>query len=176
MTELGHADRYAGGEELVFQMSSEPQRQRAIDAFETAYGGSLLAFPVRRRSTPELLLLVVIVENPQHVALATHAVLSVDPDGQQPRPGLASQPMPFAPNGHRVETVRYDAMPDQPRTEYAATCVDCRWMGLSRGSRVRADQDVGRHNRDERVSSAADAAAPLESAEMSEGAGVRGTS
>jgi hypothetical protein len=146
MPELGHVDRYAGGEELVFQMSSEPRRQQAIDACETAYGDGLLAFPVQRRSTPDLLLLVVIVENPRHVALASHAVLSVDPDAQQPRPWLASQPMPFAPNGHRVEIVRYDAMPDQPRTEYAATCVDCRWMGLSRGSRLQAEQDVSRHD------------------------------
>jgi hypothetical protein len=149
MTELSHVDRCADGEELVFQMSSEPRRQQVLDAFETAYGGSLLAFPVQRRSTPELLLLVVIVENPQHVALASHAVLSVDPDAHQPQPGLApSQPMPFAPNGHRVETVRYDASPDQPRTEYAATCVDCRWMGLSRGNREHAQQDVSRHDRD----------------------------
>ena len=115
-------------------------------ASERAYGEGLLAFPVQRRSTPDLLLLVVIVENPQHVALASHAVLSVDPDAHQPRPGLASQPMPFAPNGHRVETVRYDAKPDQPRTEYAATCVDCEWMGLSRGSRERAEHDVNRHD------------------------------
>ncbi len=149
MTELGHVDRYAGGEELVFQMSSELRRQDAIDAFETAYGGSLVAFPVQRRSTPGLFLLVVIVENPRHVALASHAVLSVDPNAHQPQPGLASsRPMPFAPNGHRVEIVRYDAMPDQPRTEYAATCVDCGWMGLSRGNRERAEQDVDRHHRD----------------------------
>jgi hypothetical protein len=56
--------------------------------------------------------------------------------------------MPFAPNGHRVEIVRYDALPDRPRTEYAATCVDCLWMGLSRGSRVRAEEDVVRHKPD----------------------------
>ena len=148
MTGLSHVDRYADGEELVFQMSSELRRQEAIDAFETAYGGGLLAYPVQRRATPKLLLLVVIVENPQHVALASHAVLSVDPDAHQPQPGLASRTVPFAPNGHRVEIVRYDALPDQPRTEYAATCVDCGWMGLSRGSRERAEQDVGRHYRD----------------------------
>jgi hypothetical protein len=38
MTELSHMDRYADGEELVFQMSSEAHRQQAIDAFKTAYG------------------------------------------------------------------------------------------------------------------------------------------
>jgi hypothetical protein len=107
-------------------MSSEPRRNEAIHAFQAAYGEGLLAFPVQRRSNPDLLLLVVIVKNPQPVALASHAVLSVDPEARQPRPGLASQPMPFAPNGHRVEIVRYDALPDRPRTEYAATCVDCR--------------------------------------------------
>jgi hypothetical protein len=54
--------------------------------------------------------------------------------------------MPNAPNGHRVEIVHYQALPNQRGAEYVAVCADCRWMWMSRGSRQRAEQDVEHHD------------------------------
>lgn len=83
MTEPGHPDRRAPSEELVFQMSSESHRQRAIDAIDNVDGDSVFAFPVERYSTGETLLLVVMVED-QYLTMAITAVLSIDPDARQP--------------------------------------------------------------------------------------------
>lgn len=53
--------------------------------------------------------------------------------------------MPMAPVGHRVETVEHCSDGLKPRTDYTATCMDCRWMGLSRDNHWQADRDVESH-------------------------------
>jgi hypothetical protein len=44
--------------------------------------------------------------------------------------------MPMAPVGHRVEIVEQCSDDLKPRTDSTATCLDCRWLGLSRGGRA----------------------------------------
>ena len=67
--------------------------------------------------------------------------------GRTGLPELASEAMPIAPNGHRVEIVRHEAPQGYSRTTYAATCADCHWIWLSREKREQAEQDVARHSR-----------------------------
>jgi hypothetical protein len=44
--------------------------------------------------------------------------------------------MLIAPVGHRVEIVEQCSDDLKPRTDSTATCLDCRWLGLSRGGRA----------------------------------------
>jgi hypothetical protein len=82
MTEPSQPDRRAPSDELVFRMSSEVHRRKAIDAIDSVDGDSVFAFPVERYSTGEELLLVIMVDD-EYLTLAIAAVLSIDPDARQ---------------------------------------------------------------------------------------------